>query len=55
MRDLAPQPPPPPEVWEAEELDLPEGEEYRDPEWEWPEDAEPVEGEEPAEDGERIE
>jgi len=40
---------PPVEEWDAEELDLEEGEEYRDPEWGWPEDEEPAEDEEPTE------
>jgi hypothetical protein len=33
---------PPPEVFTPEELEVDDGEEYRDPEWEWPEDAEPA-------------
>ncbi len=47
--------PPPLEEWDAEELDLPEGEEYRDPEWEWPEDQEPADDEEAREDEEPVE
>jgi hypothetical protein len=33
---------PPPEVFTPEELEVDDGEEFRDPEWEWPEDAEPA-------------